>query len=179
MSVSHTNIQIWCKDHTTHCHVQLDHPLWFQLPSGHWNPTRITSCSLRRSLRSREPYKLSGVQTAPRPQYFSGVCREDLPVPSVCNINHPVSPQATLGPALYPVKLGGTCLCPILCTHQDIHLKPNISSVSGSSDHNCNISTLKPSPTISSQVIDQSQSTSNPPSISKSGSNPHKCLRYQ
>ena len=187
MSVSHTVIQ---------------NPI--QCPQSHTSPCPAGSTLVVSGIHSgiRNPTNPTKSRTVPRAQHFSGGCREDLPVPSLCNINHPVSPQATLGAALYPVNLGGTCLCPesnspmmspqatsgvimlashdpVVSTPQNIHLKPNIISVSGFSNHNYNISTLKPTSIISSQVIDQSQSTSNTPNTSKSGGNPHQCLRCQ
>ena len=97
MSVSHTVIQ---------------NPI--QCPQSHTSPCPAGSTLVVSGIHSgiRNPTNPTKSRTVPRAQHFSGGCREDLPVPSICNINHPVSPQATLGAALYPVKLGGTCLCP-------------------------------------------------------------------
>ena len=69
-------------------------------------------------------------------------CKHPLSRVSISKVSHPVPPQATLGVALYLISSGGTCLCPVLSTRQDIHLKPNTSSASGSSNYNCKIPTM-------------------------------------
>ena len=69
-------------------------------------------------------------------------CKRPLSRISISKISYPVPPQTTLGATLYPISSGGTCQCLILSARQDIHLKPNTSSASGSSNYNCKIPTM-------------------------------------